>query len=384
MPPKPKDDRSHFLAHMGHDLRAPLTNILALSEALKDGVYGPTNPQQAETLGHIRDNGNRMLRMITDLVDLARFETGELSLDRVMSEVVSPCREGVQVVHGHAKSKNISLEFQSSVEGIQAIADARRLRQLSTGLAGAAVVSAPANGLVVFAMEALPAEGKMIFKASVSRTTPGTYPSDNSTPAPLSSSAALQRLRKMSSVSVTLVEKIVALHHGTLDVTDLGPGQLVITAMLPLAFSETIQPTPQPASGISDSPPESMDIASPLILLADDEQIIRSITQDYLESIGYRVICATNGREAIDLLQSQVPDLIIMDMQMPVLDGLEAMQQIRKSGNPQVAAIPIISLSGLATPGHRERCIAAGANRCLAKPFGIKDLELAITETLRR
>ena len=369
---------------MGHDLRAPLTNILALAEALRDGVYGATNPQQAETLGHIRDNGNRMLRMITDLVDLARFETGELRLDPISCDVAAPCREGMEVVRGHAKSKEITLEFHSSPDVIHAVADARRLRQVCTGLAGAAVVSAPARGVVAFSVNAIPGEGYLMLKATISRNPTGTYPSDNSASDKLSPAAALQRLRKMSSVSVTLVEKIVALHQGHLEVADLGPGRLSITATLPMVFSEETKAVPMEGSSPVNAVGESTTAASPLILLADDEQIIRSITQDYLESIGYRVICATNGREAIDLLQAEQPDLVIMDMQMPVLDGLEAMQQVRRSTDPRIASVPIISLSGLATPGHRDRCIAAGANRCLAKPFGIKDLETAITETLRR
>src|SRR5688572_16779400 len=83
-----RDERSHFLAHMGHDLRAPMTNILALTEALVDGVYGPLASVQSETLKHIRDNGYRMINMVTDLVDLARFETGQIRLEPVSCEIM--------------------------------------------------------------------------------------------------------------------------------------------------------------------------------------------------------------------------------------------------------------------------------------------------------
>src|SRR5687767_4246737 len=102
-----KDERSHFLAHMGHDLRAPMTNILALTEALVDGVYGPLPPAQSETLKHIRDNGHRMINMVTDLVDLARIETGQIKLEPVSTEIMEPCRTGIEMARGQAKAKNV-------------------------------------------------------------------------------------------------------------------------------------------------------------------------------------------------------------------------------------------------------------------------------------
>lgn len=372
------DDRSHFLAHMGHDLRAPLTNILALAEALRDGVYGGLNHQQAESLNHIRDNGHRMLTLITDLVDLARFETGGLVLECAPCGIMEACRQGLDLVRGHAKSKKVTLECRCRPESVTATADARRLRQMMAGIAGGAVACAPAEGCVVLRVEADAAGGKLWLQALTSMGADGTNPSEKSIRDAASSTAALGRLRRMSRVSVSLVEKLVHLHGGTFSVVDGPEGSITITAGIPMNFpddcmEEAAVEQPAAAGGGHEAA---------FILLADDEEIIRTITKDYLESIGYRVACATNGREALDLIQAEPPDLVIMDMQMPVLDGLEAMQEVRRSADPRIARMPLISLSGLATPGHRERSIAAGANRCLAKPFGIKDLEHAITETL--
>src|SRR5688572_31350878 len=122
-PPVIKDERSHFLAHMGHDLRAPLTNILALAEALTDGVYGPLAPAQSETLKHIRENGQRMINMVTDLVDLARFETGQLQLERAPCEIMEVCREGLEMARGLAKSKNVTTESEMVPPFANAMAD---------------------------------------------------------------------------------------------------------------------------------------------------------------------------------------------------------------------------------------------------------------------
>jgi CheY-like chemotaxis protein len=183
----------------------------------------------------------------------------------------------------------------------------------------------------------------------------------------------------LSSVAVTVLERVAALHGGSLAVTDFGSSGFSITVELPMVFPDaSTQPAATAETTLADAAKDER--AAPFILLADDEEIIRTITKDYLESTGYRVACVTNGKEALDFLQTEVPDLLIMDMQMPVLDGMEALAQLRRSPDPRIAKTPVISLSGLVAPGHRERCLAAGANGCLAKPFGIKDLERVIKE----
>jgi CheY-like chemotaxis protein len=173
------------------------------------------------------------------------------------------------------------------------------------------------------------------------------------------------------------MEKLSTVHGGTFRVAER-EGVIAIVLSLPMAFCQAAPSNTSVASAAAAPVPKN----TPLILLADDEEIIRTITKDYLESTGYRVTCATNGAEALEMLQKETPDLVILDMQMPVLDGLDALKRMRGSGDPRVANIPVISLSGMVTPGHKDLCLAAGANGCLAKPFGIKDLERAITEYL--
>jgi CheY-like chemotaxis protein len=375
-PPAVKDEGRHFLAHMGHDLRSPMTNIIALSEALLDGVYGPAPEAHTETLRHIRENGQRMIAMITDLVDLARFDSGQSMLEPAVCEVMEPCRESVETARSMATGKRITLKSEWLPEAVTAMADARRLRQIASNLATAAVVASPATGQVHVRGEARKAEGRLCLIAMASRhPVPGPYPEPAAIEA-FATAEALQRLRKLSAVAVSVLEKLAAQHGGTFNVAER-EGVIAIVVSLPLAFSEATLPRGSVES--VSTPPAP---ATPLILLADDEEIIRTITKDYLESTGYRVSCATNGAEALEILQKETPDLVILDMQMPVLDGLDALKRMRTSGDPRVANIPVISLSGMVTPGHRDLCMAAGANGCLAKPFGIKDLERAITEYL--
>jgi CheY-like chemotaxis protein len=108
------------------------------------------------------------------------------------------------------------------------------------------------------------------------------------------------------------------------------------------------------------------------ILIAEDNPINRMVEADHLAGKGYEIIEAGNGIEAVELAQKQNPDLILMDIQMPGMDGLEAIRLIRAL--PNLAAVPIIALTALAMPGDRERCLEAGANEYLAKPFSLNVL----------
>jgi CheY-like chemotaxis protein len=122
-------------------------------------------------------------------------------------------------------------------------------------------------------------------------------------------------------------------------------------------------------------------IETPLILLAEDNDMNVATVSSYLTALGYRLIYAKNGQTAVELAQTQMLDLILMDIQMPDMDGLEAMQLIRSDA--RCANIPIVALTALAMPGDRERCLAAGANHYLSKPFKMKALKGLIQQLLQ-
>jgi CheY-like chemotaxis protein len=125
---------------------------------------------------------------------------------------------------------------------------------------------------------------------------------------------------------------------------------------------------------------QTEEIISPLILLAEDNEANIATFFSYLRAKGYRILLATDGQQAIDLAKAHHPDLILMDIQMPVMDGLEAIKQIRI--DPNLVDIPIIALTALAMADDRERCLTAGANDYLAKPVKLRELFLSIQKLL--
>jgi CheY-like chemotaxis protein len=125
-----------------------------------------------------------------------------------------------------------------------------------------------------------------------------------------------------------------------------------------------------------------LETEPPLILFAEDNQANIDTISDYLSGRGYRLVLANNGQDVISIAKEQKPDLILMDIQMPQIDGLEATRQIRTDS--ELANIPIIALTALAMSGDREKCIEAGASEYLTKPVRLKQLTHAIEQLLNR
>jgi PAS domain S-box-containing protein len=136
------------------------------------------------------------------------------------------------------------------------------------------------------------------------------------------------------------------------------------------------------ATGLTPSPPPPSETGSPLILLAEDNEANIVTVGDYLQIQGYRLIVARNGTEAVQMAIEQEPDLILMDIQMPEMDGLEATRRIRAEA--KLATLPIIALTALAMPGDRDRCLAVGANEYLTKPVSLKELSRQIARYVHR
>jgi CheY-like chemotaxis protein len=129
------------------------------------------------------------------------------------------------------------------------------------------------------------------------------------------------------------------------------------------------------------SQPTGLEREMPMILLAEDNEANIQTFTSYLTAVNYRLIIAHNGQEAVNAAETYSPDIILMDIQMPDMDGLEAIRRIR--GNPVTAEIPIIALTALAMTGDRERCLEAGANEYMSKPVRFKQLNAKIQEILK-
>jgi CheY-like chemotaxis protein len=194
--------------------------------------------------------------------------------------------------------------------------------------------------------------------------------------------SSLSRQQSGTGLGLTLVQRMVELHGGSVSL-ESAPGK-GSRFSVSLPWESGNYPV-QGGSMVEESEniiQHTPNTSRPLILLVDDNEINLMVYSDYLLSRGYRLELAYNGEGGVRLAQECKPDLIIMDIQMPGMDGLEAIRQIRNAGLTRVKSTVILALTALAMPGDRQRCLDAGADEYISKPVSLKKLASVIQELL--
>ncbi len=381
--------KDEFLATMSHELRTPLNAILGMSEALQEEILGSLNPQQIKSLATIERSGHHLLSLINDILDVSKIAAGKLELDLAPTDINHLCQSSLVFVKQQAFDKQIQLDLQLPPQADPINIDERRMRQVLINLLSNAVKFTPPSGRVVLGVSHPTTGDDLIDRSWINFTVTDTgigIATDDLGKlfqpfVQLDSN--LNRQYEGTGLGLTLVKQIAELHGGSVTIeSELGQGSC-FTIRLPQTC-----PVFKPASCVlpplPDQPiqPADENAASSLILLVEDNEANITTFSSYLHAKGYRTILAGNGYQAIELAQNAAPDLILMDIQMPQMDGLEAITCIRQDS--KLATIPIIALTALAMEGDRDRCMAAGANDYLTKPVKLKQLNLKIQEWLDR
>ncbi len=381
--------KDEFLANMSHELRTPLNAILGITEGLMEEVFGGLNQQQKNILQTVENSGNHLLELINDILDLAKIEAGKLTLDCKVTSINQLCQSSIMFVTQQAMQKQIKLEMYVLSGILDLELDERRIRQVLINLLNNAVKFTPEGGSITLevtlesAIEDL-TDGTPTqwIRFAVIDTGIGIDPKElKKLFQPfIQIDSALNRKYDGTGLGLALVKRIVELHNGRVSVTsEVGVGSRFEVALPCIEITSQIpQEVTTPFSSASIEHVVSTS-ESPLILLAEDNDANIMTIVSYLEVKGFRIAVAKDGQEAIDLVRSQNPDLILMDIQMPKMDGLEAIEWIR---NNHSTDMPIIALTALAMTGDREKCLAAGANDYLSKPIKLKQLATVIQQFL--
>jgi signal transduction histidine kinase/ActR/RegA family two-component response regulator len=366
-----KDD---FLSAMSHELRTPLNAVLGLSESLAEGVYGDMNAKQAQSINTIAESGHHLLSLINDLLDLAKIGAGKMELELDNANVEDVCQASLRFVLEQAQKKNLKLALAMDNKSVMLTADERRLKQILVNLLSNAVKFTPDGGSVTLETKCdLDSESLMF---SVRDTGIGIAAENLSRLfSPFTQlDSKLSRLYAGTGLGLTLVLKLVELHGGSVAVeSEIGKGSCFTVRIPCKGLENAIRGGDKGAVTISESTPANiLPSNTPLILVADDNEINLMTVSDYLRANQLRVIQARDGLEAVKMVRQHAPSLVLMDIQMPLMDGLDAIAHLR--ADDQYAKIPIIALTSRAMVGDRERCIAAGANDYLSKPVNMKKL----------
>ena len=378
-----KDD---FLASMSHELRTPLNSVLGRTEAILEEIYGPLTTQQIKSLRGVEESGHHLLNLINDILDVAKIDSGVLTLDYDLVHVDMLCTSSIRMIAQTAQQRQIKVITTIDTTTEFVYADQRRLQQILVNLLSNAVKFTSAGGKI--GLEVVGNEAEQTLTFTVWDT--GIGISQQDLPKLFKSfvqiDSSLTHQYTGTGLGLALVLRLTEAHQGCVRVeSEVGKGSR-FSVVLPWNKQQTISSiangnrnntTSYPIGYIGSQQP----LSAARILLVEDNQTNIDVIQDYLQRKGYEIAVARNGAEAVRMAQECQPQVILMDIQMPVMDGLQATQQIRKLD--AVNAIPIVALTALAMPGDRERCIAAGTNAYLTKPVDLDNLVQTIEAQIR-
>ena len=378
--------KDEFLANMSHELRTPLNAILGLTEGLQEEIFGPLHDPQRLALSTIERSGSHLLALINDILDVAKIESGHLQLNLAPTAIAPLCQSSLAFVKQQAQKKQIQLTLEVPPDLPELLVDERRLRQVLINLLTNAVKFTPDHGQVTLSVSVAttdtPRHNQPVVRFAVQDTGIGIPPAQiqNLFQPFVQIDSALNRQYQGTGLGLALVKQLTELHGGQVGFTStVGVGSC-FTVDLPYNPKPTAAPQPIHAGNPALLAPALARETAPLILLAEDHEANITTLTSYLTAKGFRVCLARDGKAAVAAAQDQRPDLILMDIQMPGMDGLEAIRQIRRT--PAGAAVPILALTALAMGGDRDRCLAAGATDYLSKPVRLKHLVLTMQQLL--
>lgn len=370
--------KDEFLANMSHELRTPLNAILGISESLLEQVSGSLNDKQIKYLQTILESAQHLLELINDILDLAKINAGRVDLDLNKTDIHMIANASLRMIRELAQKKSISVEFEIEKAVTMAWVDERRLKQMLVNLLSNAVKFTPKFGKIGLEVRADPQNGILTF--TVWDTGIGIEEKDLRLlfrPF-IQLDAGLSRGSQGTGLGLVLVSQMARLHGGSVSVESTPGKGSRFSISIPWTVSEDNMPPTSSTTKESTPLPPSNDRS--IILLVEDTVEVTMLINDYLESHGFEVMTAKDGYEALERVKEKQPDLILMDVMMPELDGLETTRRLRTDLG--LAEVPIIALTALAMAGDRERCLAAGMNDYVSKPVRLKELLVTIEQHL--
>lgn len=377
--------KDEFLASMSHELRTPLNGILGFSESLEMNVYGSLNEKQTKVIKLIGESGQHLLELINDILDLAKVETGNLELDLSYVSVADVCLASLQLTKGMSGKRQQIVQYTPLVEPILLYGDARRLKQVLVNLLSNAIKFTPEKGELGLEVHANPQDQQIQFVVwDKGIGIKPEYLSRLFKPFTQIDSR-LSREYSGTGLGLSLVQKLVELHDGSVEVASVfGEGSrfTVTLPWQPLESDQTEQETSSSKTNFAEDPP--VPLKMPLVAIADDNDLMLQLITDFLEPRNFRVAAMNNGKVLLEKISYLRPDIVLMDIQMPGMDGLEAIRRVRAHSDPRIASIPIIAITALAMPGDKERCFEAGANEFVSKPFNLINLIGVLQQLLDR
>ena len=380
--------KTRFLNNMSHDIRTPMNAILGYAQLMEDELKGKDLPETSEHLKKLQQSGNLLLSIINNVLDMARIESGRMEIDENYDRIEDIRQTLFEIFGDEAKKKNLALHYTINVEHEHILTDTTKVKEIFVNILSNAIKYTPSGGSVMINVDELACDepGYMTVRTRVSDTGIGMSPDymtkifeaftreQNNTKSKIAG----------TGLGMSIVKNYVELLGGTIDIeSELGKGSTFTVTLKHRIADESYyvkKHIEEPGTG-------SEILEGRNILLAEDNDLNAEIAEAILERAGLKIERVENGIQCVNRIMEMPAgtyDMILMDIQMPKMNGYKATQEIRHLPDRNKACIPIIAMTANAFEEDKRDAVAAGMNGHIAKPIQVDNMLSILAEIIRQ
>ena len=380
--------KTRFLNNMSHDIRTPMNAILGYAQLMEDELKGKDLPETSEHLKKLQQSGSLLLSIINNVLDMAQIESGKMEIDENYARIEDIRQTLFEIFGDEAKKKNIALHYMINVEHEHILTDTTKVKEIFVNILSNAIKYTPSGGSVMINVDELACDkpGYMMVSTRVSDT--GIGMSQDYLTKIFDAFTREQNTTKSkiagTGLGMSIVKKYVDLLGGTIHVeSELGKGTTFTVTLKHRIADESYYVEKHAETTVTGSTiPEGRNI-----LLAEDNDLNAEIAAAILERAGFHTERVEDGIQCVNRIE-KIPagtyDMILMDIQMPKMDGYKATQAIRRLPDREKACIPIIAMTANAFEEDKRDAFAAGMNGHIAKPIQVDKLLSTLSEVIRQ